>query len=406
VGIVEIAADESPFPYIAAERLPGNPERDKRPPRPGRRPWTSRRSLEGAFGSARGRGMGDAMHPSAAPAPARQDRPAVLDLRFGPGEWLGALGDTGTLIPILLSVSVLNGIDLNRSLLLCGIVYAATALRFRLPVPVQPLKAMAAVALARGLDSSVIEAGALLMGVAFTLFGCFGAIPRLARFFPRPVVRGLQGGVGAMLGIAAIRLLRPTVLGPTGASVAPAPALELQDFVSAFFLLVVPQLPLTLGNAVFATADALRAYYGERAQRAAPAALAGSIGLANLAAFALGAYPLCHGSGGVTAHFRFGARTGGATLLLGVGLAALSLLAPWASFDLLGRIPLPLLGLSLLYVAARHLQLAARWEAPGEAVTIAAMTTVAALTANLAAALAAGWLLLLAGQLGKRVAAR
>ncbi len=321
----------------------------------------------------------------------------MTEFRFSPREWLGAVGDAGTLIPILLSLSVLNGIDLNRALLLAGIVYVVSALYFRLPVPVQPLKAMAAVALMRGLETSVISVASLIMGLTFTLFGVFGIVPKLERFFPRPIVRGVQGGVGVMLFVAALRLLHPAPAVTTSV-VHAARGIEPYDFVTAFFLLVLPQLPLTLGNAVFASADALRNYYGDRAERATPAALATTIGLANLAAFFGGAYPLCHGSGGVTAHYRFGARTGGATLLWGAALIAIALFFPFASFEILSRIPPAVLGLTLLYVAARHIQLAAQWQEAREALTIVAMAAIAFATANLTYSLLAGWGILVASR--------
>jgi hypothetical protein len=319
------------------------------------------------------------------------------ELRFGIGEWLGAIGDAGTLVPILLALSVLNGIDLGRALLLSGIVYVGSALYYRLPVPVQPLKAMAAVALLRGLDTSVITAAALIMGVTFTLFGTTGLVPRLERFFPRPIIKGVQAGVGVMLFAAALRLLRPA--GPSaGFAVHAAATLEPFDFVTAFFLLVLPQLPLTLGNAVFASADALRSYYGERADRATPATLATTIGLTNIAAFLLGAYPLCHGSGGVTAHYRFGARTGGATLLFGAALIVVALLFPFTSFEILSGIPPAALGLMLLYVALRHLQLAWSGRDAREILTIVIMAGVALATANLTYSLLAGWVTMVASQ--------
>lgn len=321
----------------------------------------------------------------------------MTDFRFTAGEWLGALGDAGTLIPILLSLSVLNGVDLNHALLLAGITYVGSALYFRLPVPVQPLKAMAAVALIRGLDTSVISAGALLMGVTFTIFGAVGLVPRLERFFPRPIIKGVQAGVGVMLFAAALRLFRPATAAQVSA-VHAASGLEAYDFASAFFLLVLPQLPLTLGNAVFASADALRTYYGERASRATPAALATTIGMTNLAAFFVGAYPLCHGSGGVTAHYRFGARTGGATLLWGSALLAVALFFPFTSYEILSGIPPALLGLMLVYVAIRHIQLASHWKDAREALTIVVMAAIALATSNLTYSLLAGWMALAAGR--------
>ena len=100
--------------------------------------------------------------------------------------------------------------------------------------------------------------------------------------------------------------------------------------------LVLPQLPLTFGNSIVATADAERSYFGARADRVRPARLAASIGIANGLAGLSGAMPVCHGAGGVTAHFRLGARTPFATLGTGVLFLFVSLIAPAVLFAPLG----------------------------------------------------------------------
>jgi len=96
-----------------------------------------------------------------------------------------------------------------------------------------------------------------------------------------------------------------------------------RELSTAFILLVIPQVPLTLGNAVVATSDAARLYFDRRASKVTYKALSISMGLANTAAGLLGGMPVCHGSGGLTAHYRFGARTGGSNLMIGTVCLAL-----------------------------------------------------------------------------------
>ena len=73
---------------------------------------------------------------------------------------------------------------------------------------------------------------------------------------------------------------------------------------------MLPQLPLTLTNAVIVTALVCRDLFPATAARASERNLALSTGVANLVLAPLGAMPMCHGAGGVQAEHRFGARTG------------------------------------------------------------------------------------------------
>src|SRR5699024_855147 len=121
-------------------------------------------------------------------------------------------------------------------------------------------------------------------------------------------------GAGVVVGLA--------VGGPPDLGLGPQPpAVAVPDapaFATALTSLVLAQLPLTFGASVVATADAERTYFGAAARRVAPHRLAGSIGASNLLTGLTGAMPVCHGAGGVTAHYKLGARTAGATVSIGV----------------------------------------------------------------------------------------
>ncbi|HXG77654.1 MAG TPA: putative sulfate/molybdate transporter, partial [Gaiellaceae bacterium] len=292
-------------------------------------------------------------------------------------ELSGAVADVGVLVPIAVALIVSNGLSPTAVLLPAGLLYVAVGVLYRLPVAVQPLKALGAIAIAKGLGADEIAAAALLMGVVFVVLGATGLVDRAARAFPRPLIRGVQLTVGLLflkvawglvehpprtfaehalpaawsvaLGAAVVvtaLLLRrrpvALVLVALGAVVATLeagssvslgpsalepPSLSAATFWTAFVVLVIPQLPLTFANSCLAPADAARVYFGERARRLTPGRLALSLGSANLLAGGLAGMPVCHGAGGMTAHYAFGARTGRAPLAIGGALVGLALAA-------------------------------------------------------------------------------
>jgi MFS superfamily sulfate permease-like transporter len=127
----------------------------------------------------------------------------------------------------------------------------------------------------------------------------------------------------------------------------------------AFSVAVLPQLALTLMNAVVLTALLAQDYFGKEARHVTPARLSVTSGLGNLALTPLGALPMCHGAGGLAAHYRFGARSGTAPLALGLALVALALLAGAAGLQVLAAVPLAAVG-ALLLVAAGELAFSRR----------------------------------------------
>jgi len=284
-----------------------------------------------------------------------------LPIRLGLREWSGALGDLGTFVPVYMSLVALNGLPPARAIFLVGLVYIAAALYFRIPIPVQPLKAMSAIAIADGLGMPMISAAGIWMGLILLLLTLTGKIDWLSRYFTRPIVKGIQLGVGLMLIRTSVGLLTLSSCPIVGsARVAPFSLPEFSIFLPALWVLVLPQLPLTLGNAVYAVSDVARDYFGEGARRTSPRRLALSLGLSNLLTGFLGGLPVCHGSGGLTAHYRFGARTAGATLITGGAFVLISAIF-FASGDLiLGSIPPWVLGVMLLYVGACHVWLLRR----------------------------------------------
>lgn len=345
---------------------------------------------------------------AAAETPATLARQQVLGrLRFDGAELAGAVADLGVLVPIAVALIVNNGLTATTVLLPAGLLYVVAGLLYRVPVPVQPLKAFGAIAIAQGLGSPEIAAGALLMGGLFVILGVSGWLDPVARVFPRPIIRGVQLSVGLLfcklawtliiapptaftdhtrpawwlagggvVVIAAALLLRrhnvslvllalatigialgyhgPLTLGPSSFHI---PDLSSHAFATAAVALVLPQLPLTFANSCLATADAAQTYFGPAARRVRPGRLALSLGIANLVAGGIGGMPVCHGAGGLTAHYSFGARTGGAPVMLGTVLLVLAFVIGADLAAVLAGFPLPILAGLLAVSGFLHIAL-------------------------------------------------
>jgi len=364
----------------------------------------------------------------------RVTRRPTIDRR----EVAGAFADVGVLVPIAVALIVTNGLSPTAVLLPAGLLYLAAAWIYRLPVPVQPLKAFGAIAIANGLGMNAIAAGALLMGAIFLVLGATGLIDWAARAFPRPLIRGVQLTVGLLfLKIAYALALEPpaafidhsmsapwlvglsltcavlalalrrrpialaliviavvaVALRADGFAWGPAslsrPDLDLATFGAAFVVLVIPQLPLTFANSCLATADAARTYFGSAARRVRPGRLATTLGAANLFAGAIGGMPVCHGAGGMTAHRTFGARTGAAPAVIGATLVVLAVVFGAGLAALLTAFPLPILAGLLAVSGLLHIALLRDLTRPGHW-AIAIGIGVAGFLTNLAIALAAG----------------
>jgi sulfate permease, SulP family len=333
-----------------------------------------------------------------------------MRLRPTTGDLTGAVADLGILVPLVAALVLVNGLHPGPVLVAAGALVVLAGVVFRIPFPVQPLKALTALAVAQGLAPEVIHAAGLQIGIILVALAGLGIADRLARFFTLAVIRSLQFAVGVLLIVSAIRLVvwPPEILaGPPDATVAlglaamtvavvavaaarqwylaiggvlvvgvvvalvtsdirfgevavhaPAIALPpLSAFGAAFVLLVVPQIPLTYANAVVGVSHLARERFGDRASRVTPGRVALTCGLGNLGAAAIGGMPMCHGSSGFTAHVRLGARTAWMNMLLGGTFLVLGLVLSGQVLALFGLLPVWMLGGFLGYAGARHAML-------------------------------------------------
>lgn len=312
--------------------------------------------------------------------------------RWGMQEVSGALGDLGTFLPHIIGAITVVGMAPAGIFVTFGLFYALGGAFYGLPIAVQPMKAASAVVLIEPMEPGAIAAAGLVLGAFFLLVGVTGLVERIARIVPDTVAAGLQLGLGLALAGLGLKLLRndpwlalaicgvilafltsrvfPAAIaalvvgaaaGQLLGTAPPFPAIEIglhlpllivptwAQFVHGLENAVLPQIPLTLTNAIIVTAAVSRQLFPNGAERVTERNLSVTTGLGNLLAAPFGGYPMCHGAGGVTGHYRFGARTATAPVLIGVIFVLLGLLLGDAGYALLKTIPDAVLGAMLLF---------------------------------------------------------
>lgn len=125
------------------------------------------------------------------------------------------------------------------------------------------------------------------------------------------------------------------------------------DFSFALMMLVLPQIPMTLGNAVIANADLSIQYFPQDGGRVTYRALCISMALAGVVSFFLGGMPMCHGAGGLASRYRFGARTAGSNLIIGSVFLMMALFLGYHSLAVIYMLPMAALGVLLIFAGAQ-----------------------------------------------------
>lgn len=307
-------------------------------------------------------------------------------IRFDAGEVTGAIGDSITVLPIVVALAVTTRTSLAHALLFFGVFQVVWGLWYGLPISVEPMKALAGLAIAGGLTYGEFLGAGLIAGVVLLAFAATGTLSRVESWIGTPVIRGVQLAVAlilletgvdlalggpsmAMVGfaiagvviVAGYRRASALVVLGVGVGMAlwsagiPSPSIPAfgvfprggPAFTAVSVEGALAQLAMTVGNAAVATAllfdDLLDA-------EVSVDDLAGSMGGMCLVSIPLGGIPMCHGSGGLAGKYAFGARTGGANVILG-GLYLLAALA--AGGGLIAAFPMALLGVLLALVAVQ-----------------------------------------------------
>ncbi len=318
-------------------------------------------------------------------------------LTFDRNELAGAFGDLGTDLPLLIGVLAASDLDSAGVLTVFGLMQVFSGLWYGLPMPVQPLKAFAALVIAQQVPARVIFGGGLAIGLIMLILSLTGAVSALARLVPKAVVRGIQLGLalqlstlaltkyvaadglpGYALAAAAFALTLvllgnrrwPAALLVVGLGVVYALAFKLNlaaaqagfglrlpgfrvpaggDILTGALLLALPQIPLSLGNSILATSQLAQDYFPQR--QLSVSKISFTYALMNLVSPLVGGFPVCHGSGGMAGHYAFGARTGGSVILYGGLFLVLGLFFSRGFAQVVQLFPLPILGVLLLFEA-------------------------------------------------------
>lgn len=315
--------------------------------------------------------------------------------KFNLKEFGGALGDWGTLIPFVIGYVSIVGLNPAGVFLCLGITNIILGIKFNLPLPVQPQKTIGTIALSQPQPWSpnlVISTG-FGTGIIWALLGFTKLLDKIVRKVPQVVVRGIQLGLGLILGWTALQLIgNDILLGIISISVIivlfkfkriPSSivlvalgiiliiwnqSIVLSDiqFKLPIFTFQIPQweniiwgmlfagiaqLFLTLTNVMIATVSLIKELFPEKDEEVTASDLALNMGLMNIFTPFLGGIPLCHGSGGLASQYAFGARTGGSMILEGLLEIFLGLFLSDTLFLIFTAFPEAILGAMLIYTA-------------------------------------------------------
>ena len=318
-------------------------------------------------------------------------------IRFDRNELAGSFGDIGTDLPLIVGMILAVGLDSASVFIVFGVLQIATGLLYGLPMPMQPLKAMAVLVITQRIEGNVLYGAGIAIGAIMLVLSLSGLLAALARLIPKCVVRGIQFGLGlslallalktyvpsqgvegfvlAGIGFAAMVLLWgnrrvPAGLLVIGIGVVYAIALRFDhesvqagmavtwprvhvpgwnDILTGLVVLALPQLPLSLSNSVIATTQTVQDLFPER--QASIRKIGVTYAVVNLIAPLLSGIPVCHGCGGLAGHYAFGARTGGSVIIYGTFYVVLGVFFSRVFAQLIEVFPQPILGVVLLFEA-------------------------------------------------------
>jgi len=316
--------------------------------------------------------------------------------RFDRNEFSGAFGDIGTDFPLIVGMILVSGLHIPSVLICFGAMQILTGLLYGMPMPAQPLKAMAVIVIAQKSSGNTLYGAGLAIGVVMLLLTITGSIDWLGRAVPKVVVRGIQFGLCLQLSYLALKnyipadgywgyalagaafLLTILLLGNRrfppalfvialgiiygvifkfGGSTVPNHGFGIQlpqfhvpvwhDIYFGFILLAIPQIPLSLGNSILATRQVADDLFPER--HVTVKKISATYSFMNLVNPFFSGIPVCHGSGGIAGHYAFGGRTGGSVIIYGMLYLIAGFFFSAGFGNMVNLFPLPVLGIILLF---------------------------------------------------------
>jgi len=310
-------------------------------------------------------------------------------------ELSGAFGDIGTDLPLIIGMILASGLDTASVLITYGIMQLLTAFIYGIPMPVQPLKAVAMIVIAQKIGPGIIYGGGLAIGIVMLILTLTGMLDLIAKYIPKVVVRGIQFGLGIQLSMIALKdyvmsdsypgyliagiafIITVLLMGnrkfPPAIFVIAAGIVyalvvhfdvltgtkliqisgprfytpNLSDMLTGLLILALPQIPLSIGNSIIATRQIAEDHFPEK--KITIRKISFTYSIINLINPFLGGIPTCHGSGGMAGHYAFGARTGGSVAIYGTMFLVLGVFFSGSFATVVKIFPLPVLGVILLF---------------------------------------------------------
>lgn len=329
----------------------------------------------------------------------------IGQLRFNRQEWAGAFGDIGTDFPLIVGMILAAGLDPASVLVMYGLMQVITGLLYQRPMPVQPLKAVAALVITQKIAGPTIYGAGIAIALCMLLLTSTGLLEWIARHVPKSVVRGIQMGLGINLATLALKdyiardgltgylvalfsfvlllVLLPNKKAPAalvvlglgllyacvfnvslpqitqgvGFSLPAFHVPSFNDIATGFLLLALPQIPLSLGNSILATRQVNEDLFPQRPLTIRKIGVTYS--LMNVISPLFSGIPVCHGSGGMVGHYTFGARSGASLLIYGGMYLILGFFFSRSFSTIMHLFPMPVLG-AILFIEALALMLLVR----------------------------------------------
>ncbi|HPS58265.1 MAG TPA: putative sulfate/molybdate transporter [Spirochaetota bacterium] len=313
----------------------------------------------------------------------------IKSFEFNLSELAGSTGDFGTLFPLAIGYIALCGLDSAGFLVIMGLANIVTGIVYRLPMPIEPMKVLAVVAIAQHWSPSMVYASAFSMGIIWLIFAVTGIIRWLARITPESVIRGIQVALGLLLALEAFKMistwwavglfsiiivlmLRRNRYAPAalmllvfGAAIMFArgnfqqlsppefrlPSLTLFTPAEVWQTLILAgfaQVPLTITNATISTSSLIKKYWPDKT--VSERKLSFNQGIMNLVSSFFGGMPMCHGAGGLAGQYYFGARTGGANIIEGLIEVSMGLFFSASIAVMFSFFPMAIIGAMMLLV--------------------------------------------------------
>ena len=311
---------------------------------------------------------------------------------FNLRELAGSMGDFGTLFPLAIGYIAVNGLNPAGLFVMLGLTNIALGLIYHLPMPLQPKKVIAVAAIAQRWPPSMVYASGFGLGILWFVLVLTGLLRRIVAITPSFVVRGIQLALGITLAWQALQMMAPApLLGLLAVAIAlllresryapaslvlvalgvaiiawqgrlpaaldltltlpPLTVPRLADVWQAMLLAGFAQVPLSLTNAVIATAALIHDYFPDRAVSERKLML--TMGAMNVVASLFGGMPMCHGAGGLAGQYTFGARTGGTPIMEGLIEVAIGLFLSRSIASIMAAFPMALVGGMMLLVGVQ-----------------------------------------------------